>query len=145
MPLLSCIRVAHYVAYWETKQSLNVASDEQKPKCSYENNCIIRPINLFLRLGGSGTPWQCGRWSNEPKRRPKPLGDAPVNELIPSLWVHTGSLLPPWEFPAPFWGRSSVSTNNTLGQKNPKQQCVLQNHFWTALLNVSGKSTERMI
>ena len=105
-------------------RELNGASEEQKPKCSY-GNYGTRLINLFLRAGGSGMPRECGKWSNYTTHRPKPLGDAPVHELIPALQVHTKSLPPPREFPrnsAHFWGRASVSANDTPEQKKPKQQ-----------------------
>lgn len=45
-----------------------------------------------------------------------------------------------------FWGTASVSTNNAFDQKiNLKHQCFASNYFWTALLHVSGRSTEWMI
>lgn len=71
-----------------------------------------------------------------------------MKEVIPTLWVRTGSVLHPWEFPgdsAHFWGRASVSTHNTLDQKKKPTTRFAQSHFWTALLHVSGRSTEQMM
>lgn len=69
-------------------------------------------------------------FQTRPKGRPEPLGCAPV--LVPALWVSAVFLLPPGEFPgdsAHFWGRVSVSTNNTPEKKEKKKKVFCTETF----------------